>query len=69
MPLPAATVLGLNELETMALRHLLGWLDSAVADGREITPDELAEEFTPAELETLAGIRLAFIRHESSAPA
>lgn len=65
--LSSSTILGLNEAEASALKHLLAWLELAIAEGREITLDDLAEEFTPAELESLEGIRKAFTRNESIA--
>lgn len=51
----------------MALRHLLVWLEEVMTEGREITPEEMSEEFTAAEMDALAGIRKAFARHESIA--
>ncbi len=53
--------------ESLALRHLLVWLDGVAAEGCGITPEAFAAQFTAAELEILAGLRRAFLEFDFQA--
>lgn len=56
--------LSLSADEALALRHLFVWLEGLEDEGRTITPDAYAAEFSPAERDILAGLRRLFVRYE-----
>ena len=62
----ADIMMELSEKEASALRHLLTWLASSAAEGRVVSAEDLASEFPDPEMATLAGIRAAFVQHESN---
>jgi len=56
-PLDHSISLSMSSDEALALRHLLVWLDG-------VEPDRRATQFTPAELDLLAGLRKLLVEHD-----
>lgn len=61
---PPSAVLSMSVEESLALRHLLVWLEGVAAAGGATTPEAFAAQFNAAELEILAGLRRAFLEFE-----
>lgn len=56
--------LAMSADEAFALRHLLVWFEGLAADGQVITPEAIVAQFTPVELEILAGLRRVLVEHD-----